>query len=81
MSTSREKMIQQIERCVAHQKAEVEGGPVIQGPAEEYQMGEYIAPEVSGNGEEVQCEASAIWGLRPPGEETLMSDVNTGDWA
>jgi hypothetical protein len=75
-------MIQQIERCVAHQKAEVEGGPQFTGAPEEYQMGEFIAPEEMGNGQSsVECEQVAVWGLRPPGDDAAPIEHYTGDWA
>lgn len=81
MSTSRERMLAQIERCVQHQKPEIEPGPSITGEQEAWQMGEYVAPEEWGNGEAVDCDASAVWGLRPPGDDPPPVAHCTGDWA
>ncbi len=82
MSTSRERFLQQLERCVQHQRQDIEPGPVLIGESEQYNMGEFIAEDAMGNGEQMQCDASAIWGLRPPGEETPPSPIYTvGDWA
>ena len=80
MSTSRERMLAQIERCVRHQSQDIEPGPVLQGEQETYQMGEFIAPEEMGSGEYVECDASAVWGLRPPGDEQPPI-ASTMDWA
>lgn len=89
MCTSRERFLQQLERCVQHQPEHIEPGPTITAPAEEWvAMGEFLTPELVGNGEEVVTDTSSTWGLRPPNESSpdplphpLNHGFEYGDWA
>ena len=83
MSTSRERFLQQLERCVRYQNMTIPEGPRIVGEQETWaETGGYVAPTEMGNGEDVHCDASAVWGLRPPGDDPTPIDYCcTGDWA
>lgn len=80
--TSREDFLKQLERCVKHQKDDIPAESPITAPPEQYiPMGEFIAPELTGNGEEVQTDTASTWGLRPPGEDADPSPtINVYDW-
>ena len=68
--TSRERFLQQLERCVKHQNPEIPAESPILAPSEPYAMGEFIAPEPMGNGAgEADVDTTSIWGLRPPGDD------------
>ena len=87
MCTSRERFLQQLERCVQHQPDHIEPGPVITTPPEIYiGQGEFIAPTDEPTAT-VDCDTSSVWGLRPPGDDErpmvhpLNSEEFMGDWA
>ena len=81
--TSRERFLQQLERCVKHQNQDIPPENPICAPWEPYvPMGEYLAPEDMGNGEtDVETDAGSPWGLRPPGDPGEPPILHVGDWA
>lgn len=80
MQTSRERFLAQLERCARYQDETITLPDPPRASENIMESAVFLPPEVTGNGEELHCDANAVWGLRPPNEVTPPMN-SIGDWA
>lgn len=81
MTTSRDRFLAQLERCVRYQNENITLPDPPRSSESVHDTSEFIPMDPMGNGQpQVEVERDAVWGLRPPGDDG-PSVVGDGGWA